>query len=260
MSDRFDVVVVGAGTAGAALATSLARAGLHVALAERSPRCRPCFKAEKVEPDQAELLRKLDLFRALRPALTPIRSIDVGYRGRVLQTLRIEQYGVDYWELVNALRAQLPESVALRIGRVRDLELGGEWQRALLDDGSALEGRLVVLAAGTSPQLAARLGIERRPIRAGHSLAFGFDVELERPRGAAESLTYFSERIASRLDLLTLFPIGARWRPTSSATWPPRTRRRAPCCGAPTRRCARAFRASRRWSSAAPWPARWRRR
>jgi len=211
-AERLDVVVVGAGVAGAALATALARTGLRIALVDRSPRCRPCFKAEKVEPDQADLLRELGLFAGVRPVLTPIRSIDVAWRGRVLDTLPIEQYGVDYWELANALRAQVPPGVVVRVGAVRGVEFGPAWQRAILADGSALEARLVVLACGTSPSLAKAVGIEHRPIRAGHSLAFGFDIEVERSRGAADSLTYHSERTSSRLDFLTLFPIGKRVR------------------------------------------------
>ncbi len=210
--ELFDAVVVGAGVAGASAASGLANRGLRVALVDRRARCAPCFKAEKVEPDQADLLRELSLFDGVRSKLTPIRGVASAYRGRVLDVVEIEQYGVDYWELANAIRDLVPDSVEQRTKRVVQIDLSDERRRVVLDDGSALEGRLVVLATGISPGLAADLGLEYRDVRRPHSLAFGFDVEVERAPERFDSLTYFSGRISTRLDYLTLFPIGARWR------------------------------------------------
>lgn len=210
--ELFDAVVVGAGVAGASAAAGLANRGLRVALVDRRARCAPCFKAEKVEPDQADLLRALSLFDGVRSKLTPIRAIASAYRGRVLDVVEMEQYGVDYWELTNAIRDLVPGSVEQCAKRVVQIDLSGERRRVVLDDGSALEGRLVVLATGISPGLAADLGLEYRDVRRPHSLVFGFDVEVERVPEGFDSLTYYTERISTRLDYLTLFPIGARWR------------------------------------------------
>lgn len=210
--ERFDAVVVGAGMAGASAAVGLASRGLSVALVDRKARCAPCFKAEKVEPDQAEKLRALGLFEAVRPALTPIPSIASGHRGRVLSVVDIEQYGVDYWDLTNAVRDAVPASVVQRVERVEKIDLSGEGRRVLLADGSVLEGRLVVLATGITPGLGADLGLRYRDVRRPHSLAFGFDVELERPPRDYASLTYSAEDLAARFDYVTLFPIGTRWR------------------------------------------------
>lgn len=209
---RFDAVVVGAGMAGACAAFRLAQLGLAVALVDREARCAPCFKAEKVEPDQAERLRELGLFDVVRPTLTPIPSIASGHAGRVLAVAEIEQYGVDYWDLVNAVRAAMPAAVETRIARVEQIELADDRPRVSLADGSVLEGRIVVLASGTSPALASGLGLRYRDVRRPHSLAFGFDVEPECPPTQWASLTYSGEQVESRLDYLTLFPIGARWR------------------------------------------------
>jgi len=207
-----DVVIVGAGVAGAALATVLARRGVRVALVDRAASCAPCFKAEKIEPDQADRLRELGLFDDVRSVFTPIRSVASAWRGRVLQRVELEQYGLDYWELANALRAQLPEAVTMHVQRVGAVEPDRERPCVRLADGSALEGRLVVLACGVAPTLVRSLGIERRVIRDGHSMAFGFDVDLERPPREFDSLTCYADRVSSRLDYVTLFPIGSRWR------------------------------------------------
>lgn len=71
MSDAmYDVAVVGAGPAGSATATHLARAGYHVALIDRAifPRDKPC--AENLSPAAEPLLRDLgvlDEIEAMRP-------------------------------------------------------------------------------------------------------------------------------------------------------------------------------------------------
>jgi 2-polyprenyl-6-methoxyphenol hydroxylase-like FAD-dependent oxidoreductase len=98
------------------------------------------------------------------------------------------------------------------VERVEKIDLSGEGRRVLLADGSVLEGRLVVLATGITPGLGADLGLRYRDVRRPHSLAFGFDVELERPPRDYASLTYSAEDLAARFDYVTLFPIGTRWR------------------------------------------------
>jgi 2-polyprenyl-6-methoxyphenol hydroxylase-like FAD-dependent oxidoreductase len=239
--ELFDAVVVGAGVAGASAAIGLANRGLRVALVDRRARCAPCFKAEKVEPDQADRLRELSLFDGVRPKLTPIRAIASAYRGRVLAITEIGQYGVDYWELANAIRDLVPDSVEQRTQRVVQIDLSGERRRVVLDDGSVLEGRIVVLANGISPGLAADLGLHYRDVRRPHSLVFGFDVELERMPEGCDSLTYYAERISTRLDYLTLFPIGARWRANLFSYLDPKSAEARAILRTPTESMARSF-------------------
>ena len=66
-----DVVIVGAGMAGVVSARLLARQGLSVVLVDPLPRCAPCFKAEKVEPDQRELLEETSRARQVAPVADP---------------------------------------------------------------------------------------------------------------------------------------------------------------------------------------------
>ena len=52
-----DVVIIGGGIAGATAAAVLARQGIRVVLVDRWETYPECFKAEKIESDQAILLR-----------------------------------------------------------------------------------------------------------------------------------------------------------------------------------------------------------
>lgn len=51
VSDIADVVIVGAGLAGASAAAVLARKGVRVMLIDSRHTYPTCFKAEKIEPD-----------------------------------------------------------------------------------------------------------------------------------------------------------------------------------------------------------------
>jgi 2-polyprenyl-6-methoxyphenol hydroxylase-like FAD-dependent oxidoreductase len=151
-----DVVIVGAGVAGAVCARLLARQGVRVAIVDPLPRCAPCFKAEKIEPDQRELLEKFGLMQCLVPLSAQIGEVLAAKDGRVLKRLVLRQNGIRYHDMVNALRDQLPAAVDFRVGRVRDLALSADRQRVRLADGGELDARLVVLASGTTAQLASR--------------------------------------------------------------------------------------------------------
>jgi 2-polyprenyl-6-methoxyphenol hydroxylase-like FAD-dependent oxidoreductase len=215
-----DVAIVGAGLAGASAASVLARAGLRVALLDPRDDCAPTFKAEKIEPDQAELLRRFGLLDGVTPATARIRAIEV-VRGRtVLPTLHIEQYGVAYQDLVNAVRAQLPAQVAFQRGRVSAIELGPERQRVRTAQGACVEARLVVLACGTGARLHEGLGLRKRMIRAGHSICAGFTIApLGRPAFSFESLTYHARLPRGGVDYVTLFLIRKSMRVNLFAYW-----------------------------------------
>jgi 2-polyprenyl-6-methoxyphenol hydroxylase-like FAD-dependent oxidoreductase len=212
-SDAFDVVILGAGLAGACAAVVFARDGLKVALIDPRPSCLPAFKAEKIEPDQAELFRRLGLLEGLLPHAARVHKIHEAHRGRITRVVPIEQYGILYQDMVNAVRRQIPPSATQRVARAMAIDTGPEVQTIRLDTGEVLRARLVVVAAGAGSRLCESLGLERVVLRASHSLCTGFDVEpLDGRPFPFESLTYWPDSLEGSIGFLTLFPIPGRTR------------------------------------------------
>ena len=207
MTADTDVAVIGAGFAGASTAVVAARMGLRVALVDPKPEYPVAFKAEKIEPDQADILRRLGLMDGVIPHVARIERIHEAHAGRVVNVLSIEQYGAPYQDMVNAVQRQLPAGVNRRMGRLERAELGSDRPRLTLDSGESITARLVVLAAGTgSTRLQKELGITRRVIRDPHSLCTGFDVvgEDDRPFDF-DSVTYFADRVGQGVGYVTFF-------------------------------------------------------
>jgi 2-polyprenyl-6-methoxyphenol hydroxylase-like FAD-dependent oxidoreductase len=199
--------------AGATAATVLGAKGIRVTLLDARDPVARCFKAEKIEADQAALLRKFGLLKSMLPVAGRIREILNAQRGKVLYSQPIEQYGIHYHDMVNIVRQGLPAKVDFRIGRVEGIETGPETQRVRTSTGEELTARLLVVASGTAAQLCAPLGIHRRMIREKHSLAIGFDIAPN--EGAAfpfDSVTYYPAGVANRIAYLTLFLIGRAMR------------------------------------------------
>ena len=208
-----DVVIVGAGLAGAATAAVLGRQGRRVALVDPRPVSPSAFKAEKIEPDQAALLRRLDLLEEVRRRAAPIRVIQVAHRGRVLRSVSLEQYGILYPHLVNAVREQIPASVERRSARVTAVKQTGDARTVHLDAGEPITARLVVVACGTGSRLYETLGVRYRTLRVAHSLCSGFDVA--RTDGQPfpfDALTCYPDTTRHRIDYASLFAIPGRMR------------------------------------------------
>ena len=209
----FDVVIVGAGLAGAATAAVLGRQGRRVALVDPRPVSPPAFKAEKIEPDQADLLRRLDLMEEVRRRAAPIRVIQVAHRGRVLRSISMEQYGILYPHLVNAVREQIPASVEQRAARVTAVKPTGDARTVHLDVGDSMTARLVVVACGTGSRLYDTLGVRHRTVRVAHSLCSGFDIaRTDGSPFAFDALTCYPHTTRDRIDYVSLFAIPGRMR------------------------------------------------
>ena len=220
MTSPADVLIVGAGLAGSCSAALLARQGLRVILVDRSPTQSPIFKAEKIEPDQIELLVKFGLMEPLLPRTGRISEIWDAQDGRVLQVQQREQFGILYQDMVNGVRATLPPAVQVKIDRVRSITTSSDIQDVTLASGEECRARLVVLACGTGGDLHTRMGMRKRMIQPEQSLAFGFDVA--RSDGSAfpfEAATYFPDGCADRVAYLTLFRIRDVMRANLFVIW-----------------------------------------
>ena len=77
------------------------------------------FRAEKIEPDQVELLRELGLGDILLPHTRRVHAIEGYFRNHHFGTRPIEQYGASYSAMVNTLLASLPRNSQFKLGRVR---------------------------------------------------------------------------------------------------------------------------------------------
>jgi 2-polyprenyl-6-methoxyphenol hydroxylase-like FAD-dependent oxidoreductase len=204
----WDVVMVGAGLAGVSAATVLGRQGVRVAVIDPRETYPACFKAEKIEPDQADLLRKFGLLDRLLPSASRIHEIISARNTRVTRVQHIEQYGIFYQDIVNGVRAQLPPSVTWKRDRVQHIVTGTESCTVTLFGGETLATRLVVLASGGYGTLHEALGIRKRMINERHSLCLGFNFAREDGKPFAfDALTYYPDDIRSRVAFLTLFPI-----------------------------------------------------
>jgi len=208
-----DVVIVGAGLAGAATAAVLGRQGRRVALVDPRPVSPSTFKAEKIEPDQADLLRRLNLMEEVRRRAAPIRVIQVAHGDRVLRSISMEQYGILYPHLVSAVRDQIPDSVEHRSARVTAVKPTGDVRTVHLDVGESITARLVVVACGTGSKLSERLGVRQRMVRRAHSLCSGFDIARTDGRPFAfDALTCYPDTTRDRVDYVSLFAIPGRMR------------------------------------------------
>ncbi|MFO1207027.1 MAG: NAD(P)/FAD-dependent oxidoreductase [Burkholderiales bacterium] len=210
---RCDVVVVGAGLAGAATSTVLARRGLKVILVDPYPEFPPLFRAEKLEPSQAALLRKLGLFEGVQPGTRLIREIIHGRGGRIVRRRAIEQFGISYRDIVNRVRAQIPPGVELLPTRVESVASDARHPAVVLAEGERIEARLVVIATGMSSNLPERLGVVKAIVKGNLSMVFGF--MLERNDGqdfAFDAVTYRPDSPADKVGYLTLFRMGQYMR------------------------------------------------
>jgi 2-polyprenyl-6-methoxyphenol hydroxylase-like FAD-dependent oxidoreductase len=214
-----DVIVVGAGLTGALTAMLLARQGVHVVLLDRTTQYPPRFKAEKLEPDQIEMLRELGQMERLLPWTGHIQNIWEAQNGRVIRVREREQYGIFYQDMVNGIRAALPPEVKFRLGSVQEIGYSGESRSVTLDNGKEYRARLVVLATGTESPLHSRLGMTKRPIPQVPSDALGFTIESTGGSFPFDAATYYPDDCGEKLAYLSLFRIGKAMRANLFAFW-----------------------------------------
>lgn len=176
-----DVIVVGAGASGGALALALARDGFSVALVEaREPA--PCREADDVDlrvvalaPDARALLADLDVWTTIEAArVSPYRrmrvwdalapgelAFDAAERGESALGWIVENRLIQH-ALWQAAHRPVSNDAALRVccpATIADMSEDEDAITAMLDDGTRLRARVLVAAEGAESPVRQRLGI-----------------------------------------------------------------------------------------------------
>ncbi len=192
MSTIFDVLVVGAGPAGSATATVLARSGHRVLLLDRArfPRDKPC--GDYCNPGAAQSLRELGCYEAvLATGAAPISSMRVLAHDRTGfeapfpsgAGLLVPRRRLDACLLAHAgaQGAEILEGV-----QITQLHFGAGYVEACAESGRtrAVRARLLIAADGMHSTIVQRLG-RRQPTADGLFTvgAYFSGVRGERPQG-----------------------------------------------------------------------------
>ena len=208
-----DIAIVGGGLAGSTAAAMLARAGIRAVLIDPHPTYPPDFRCEKLDASQVALLHRTGLAGPILRAATADDEIAVARFGHLIDRRPNAQYGLFYDTLVNTMRAEIPAAAPFIHGKAIAIATSPDRQTLTLSTGETVSARLVVLANGLNIALRHALGIGREVLSACHSISIGFDLApMGRRSFDFRALTYFPERMSSRMAYLTLFPIGAIMR------------------------------------------------
>jgi 2-polyprenyl-6-methoxyphenol hydroxylase-like FAD-dependent oxidoreductase len=209
-----DIAIIGGGLAGSTAAAMLGRAGIPAVLIDPHRAYPPDFRVEKLSGhEQLERFRKTGLAEAVLRTATHDEENWIARFGYLLDKRPIQQYGILYDGLVNAIRAEIPPAVESIFAKAVSVSTSAERQKIALSNGEEISARLVVLANGLNIGLRRTLGIERRIVSACHSISIGFDLApVGRPSFDFPALTYFSERPSDRTPYISIFPIGKTMR------------------------------------------------
>lgn len=194
-----EIIVVGAGMVGSALALALARSGRQVAVIEtREPESWqqdvPDLRVVALAPDNADWLRELGVWSEVEPHVQPYRSMhvwDAAAPGEV--QFSAEEAGraelgwiVENRLLVDRLWNALQREPGVRRfcpDAVESLEDTGEEASVVLRSGTRLAAALLVAADGAASPLRARLEIETDDRDYAQRAIVAF-IDTERPHAA----------------------------------------------------------------------------
>jgi 2-polyprenyl-6-methoxyphenol hydroxylase-like FAD-dependent oxidoreductase len=209
-----DIAIIGGGLAGSTAAAMLGRAGISAVLIDPHPSYPPDFRVEKLAGQgQLERFHKTGIAEAVLRNATHDEENWIARFGHLLDKRPIQQYGIMYDALVNAIRAEIPSAVESIYAKAMSISTSAERQKITLSNGDEISARLVVLANGLNIGLRRTLGIERRIVSACHAISLGFDlVPVGRPSFDFPALTYFSERPDDLTPYISIFPVGHAMR------------------------------------------------
>lgn len=185
-SDEFDVVVIGAGLVGLALAPALARAGLHVALVDRARIAAPLFDPETwdtrifaVSPGSATFLRALGAWQSLSPAR--IEAIEcmhvVGDAGA---TIEFSAYELGERALAWIVEERALRAALLPLAYEAGVEVIGDAAPTGLEFSPAAGTLTIAASDGTTRPLSAKLVVGADGARSWTRAAAGIVAE-EKP-------------------------------------------------------------------------------
>lgn len=209
-----DIAIIGGGLAGSTAAAMLGRAGISAVLIDPHETYPVDFRVEKLSGHgQIERFQRTGIADSVLRRATFSGENWIARFGHLLDKAPSRQFNILYDSLVNAIRDEIPETVARIWTKAVSVETSPERSRIALANDETISARLVVLANGLNVGLRHQLGITRNIISACHSISIGFDVV---PAGRNSfdfpALTYFSERPGDRIPYISLFPIGTRMR------------------------------------------------
>jgi 2-polyprenyl-6-methoxyphenol hydroxylase-like FAD-dependent oxidoreductase len=208
-----DVAIVGGGLAGSTAAAMLGRARVAAVLVDPHPLYPKDFRCEKLDASQIAVLRKTGLCEAVQRAATPDLHVWIARFGRLVDKRPNGQFDILYDNLVNTVRAEIPDSIDFIHAKATAIATSSDRQQLTLSNGEQISARLIVLANGLNIGLRQNLGIGREILSTCHSISIGFDLKpVGRPTFDFRALTYYPEHATDRMAYLTLFPIGSIMR------------------------------------------------
>lgn len=214
-----DVVIVGAGFCGAVSAYNLTQQGIKTILVEQTAIYPDAFRAEKIEPNQADALRRLSLLDCRLPS-KPALGDTLNYRdGELTNFDTIEQYGMNYADTVNNIRKNLQDDVEFINSKVLEINLSEDIQTVITAERE-IKSRLIIIATGGRENLINKVGISRRYQPTLKSLSFAFNIE---PNDSEQfkfnGFNYFLTGASDGMDYVTIFKIGDIMRVNVFTQW-----------------------------------------
>jgi len=180
----WDVIIIGAGPAGAACALTLARAGHQVLLLDKSEFPRDKICGDQLLPDSLRVLTKLGLIDRVRTQALAFESLRIFSPSRVDFVVACQYLSISRRHLDAILVSAFTEAGgSFAAGKVADVKPSAEGPAEVSVEGlsSPLRAEIVVIATGTSINLADKIGViaNRQPSAVAMRAYYESDYQLE---------------------------------------------------------------------------------
>lgn len=164
---QYDVIIVGAGPAGAGAALEFAGSDLHVLVIEKEslPRKKPCGGAM---PSSVEKLLNLDLSKVVKNR-TKMQKLYHHYKNEVVKNvsagsapLLVERSEFDNFLLAQARAARPGNLEIMDKSRVVSVDESPDKVRVVLENGETAEAKYLIAADGALGKIASGIGLMRK--------------------------------------------------------------------------------------------------